>query len=85
MGVNTIIRGVLALFFIGLIWLSMMPEMYKITHNETMWGDVTDERALGVRDMSWNMYLGAGVIAMFSIFVWMINASTRKTASAAYE
>ena len=85
MGVNTIIRGVLALFFIGLIWLSMMPEMYKITHNETMWGDVEDERALGVRDMSWNMYLGAGVIAMFSIFVWMINASTRKTASAAYE
>jgi|APSaa5957512535_1039671.scaffolds.fasta_scaffold00674_31 hypothetical protein len=85
MGVNTIIRGVLAIFFIGLIWLSMMPEMYKITHNETMWGDVEDPRALGVRDMSWNMYLGAGVIAMFSIFVWMINASTRKTASTAYE
>ena len=85
MGVNTIIRGVLALFFIGLIWLSMMPEMYKITHNETMWGDVTDTRALGVRDMSWNMYLGAGVIGMFSIFVWMLNASTRKTASTAYE
>ena len=85
MGVNTIIRGVLSIFFIGLIWLSMMPEMYKITHNDAMWSEVEDPRALGVRDMSWNMYLGAGVIAMFSTFVWMINASTRKTASTTYE
>ncbi len=85
MGVNIIVRGVLGLFFTGLIFLAMMPEIYKFTHDESRWGDVEDQRALNIRDIIWSMYLATGMIVLFSILIWMINASTRKTASTAYE
>jgi len=84
MGINIIIRGVLGLFFTGLIFLGMMPTLYEFTHNSSMWVDVDDPRALTIRDTFWTGYLATGVISFFIIFLWMINASNRKTASTAY-
>jgi len=85
LGINIIIRGVLGLFFTGLIFLAMMPTLYTFTHDSAMWVDVDDPRALSIRDVIWTSYLATGVIAFFAIFAWMLNASTRKTASSAYE
>lgn len=85
MGINVIIRGVLGLFFTGMIFLAMMPALYTFTHDSAMWADVSDPRALNIRDVFWTGYLATGVIAFFVIFLWMINAANRKTASTAYE
>ena len=85
MGINVIIRGVLGIFFTGLIFLGMMPTLYEFTHSDVMWENVQDERALNIRDIIWTMYLSLGIIVLFAIMAWMINASTRKTASTAYE
>lgn len=62
-----------------------MPEIYNFTHSDEMWGDVADTRALSIRDIIWTMFLATGMFTFFAIFAWMINASTRKTASTTYE
>lgn len=85
MGVNIIIRGVLGLFFTGLIFLGFMPQIYNFTHSDEMWVDVEDPRAINVRDIIWTMFLATGMFTFFAIFAWMINASTRKTAHSTYE
>ena len=63
----------------------MMPTLYTFTHDSPMWADVTDQRALDIRDVMWTGYLATGIITFFSIFLWMINASNRKTASSVYD
>lgn len=84
MGMNTTLRGIIALFLIGFVWLGLMPTMDGLAKDPNMWGDVTDSRAIFLRDNSVNLYYIGGLIALFATIVWMWNSASAKGGASIY-
>lgn len=80
MGVNTIGKGIITLFLIGIVYLGMMPTVSNLAEDDQLWGNVTDSRALFVRDNAMIIYYVSGLIGFFTTIIWMFNASTAKGA-----
>ena len=84
MGINVILRGMITLFFIGVIFLGMMPYIYELSVNEDLWGDVADSRAIFLRDNALNIFYISGLVSFFATIVWMYNASSSKGGAGVY-
>ena len=80
MGVNTIGKGILTIFLIGIIYLGFMPTMSNLAEDPAMWEGVTDSRALFLRDNAMLIFYVSGLLAFFATIVWILNASTSKGA-----
>lgn len=84
MGINTTLRGVIALFLIGFVWLGFMPTMNNLVSDDSIWGDVIDSKALFIRDNAMTLYYVAGIIALFATIIWMLNSAQSKGAASIY-
>ena len=78
MGINTITRGIVTLFLIGLIFLALMPYVYNLSVDEGLWGNVTDSRALFLRDNAMLIFYVSGLLGFITTIIWMFNASSNK-------
>lgn len=85
MGVNVILRGMIAIFAIGIVFLSLTPYIDDLATNSSLWGDVIDERAIFLRDNALTLFYVIGLIAFFTVIIWMFNASSRKGATVGYD
>lgn len=84
MGVNTLTRGILAIFLGGIVYFGMMPTINDLINDEQLWTNVIDSKALALREYAFFLYLIAGLIYFFVIVVWMLNASSSKGGFTAY-
>ena len=80
MGVNTIGKGLITIFLIGIVYLGIMPTVSNLAEDESLWTGVTDSRALFLRDNAMLIFYVSGLIAFFATIIWMFNASTSKGA-----
>lgn len=80
MGINTILRGIITIFLIGVIFLGIMPTVYNLSVDEGMWGTVQDSRALFLRDNAMLIFYVSGLIGFFATLVWMFSASSSRGA-----
>lgn len=84
MGINVIMRGIITIFMIGIIFLGLMPTVYNLSVDESMWGDVQDSRALFLRDNAMLIFYISGLIGFFATIAWMFNASSSRGAVSQY-
>ena len=84
MGINIITRGIVTLFLIGVIFLGLMPTVHDLSTNDELWEEVTDSRAVFLRDNAMTVYYISGIFSLFTTIVWMLNASQSKGASTVY-
>jgi len=81
MGINTITKGIIALFLIGIIYLGIMPTVSNLAEDPSLWIGVVDSRALFLKDNALLIFYVSGFLAFFSIIIWMFNASSAKGAT----
>lgn len=81
MGVNTIGKGIITIFLIGIVYLGIMPTVSNLAEDETLWTGVTDSRAIFLRDNAMMIFYVSGLIAFFATIIWMFNASTARGAT----
>ena len=84
MGINIITRGIVTLFLIGVIFLGLMPTVHDLATNDQLWENVTDSRAVFLRDNAMTVYYISGIFSLFTTIVWMLNASQSRGASTVY-
>lgn len=84
MGINTTLRGIIALFLIGFVWIGFMPQMNNLVNDDNIWGDVVDSRALFIKDNAMNLYYIGGIIALFATIIWMFNSAQSRGAASIY-
>ena len=84
MGINVTLRGMIAIFLIGFVWLGLMPTMNQLVTDPNLWGDVTDSRAIFLKDNAVNLYYIGGLIALFASIVWMLNSASAKGSASIY-
>jgi len=82
MGINTITKGVIALFVIGIIYLSMTSTIVTLADDPTLFGEDLNPSTLFLRDNVLMIYYSSGIFAFFVIIVWMFSASSARGASA---
>jgi hypothetical protein len=80
MAINTIGKGLITLFLIGIIYLGIMPTVSNLAEDPSLWSGVTDSRALFLRDNAMLIFYVSGFIAFISTIIWMFNASSSKGA-----
>lgn len=80
MAINTIGKGLITLFLIGIIYLGIMPTVSNLAEDPSLWTGVTDSRALFLRDNAMTIFYVSGFIAFISTIIWMFNASSSKGA-----
>lgn len=80
MGINTITKGIIALFLIGVIYLGIMPTMSNLAEDPNLWVGVVDSRALFLKDNAMLIFYVSGFISFFSVIIWMFNASSSRGA-----
>lgn len=78
MGINTITKGIIALFLIGIIYLGVMPTVSNLAEDPNLWVGVVDSRALFLKDNAMIIFYISGLLAFFSIILWIFNASSSK-------
>ncbi len=76
MSINVIVRGMTALFVVGIIFFGLMPTIYKLTVDPQLWDGISDSRAIFLKDNALNIFYISGVIFMFGIIVWMFNGAS---------
>ena len=81
MGISTITKGVIALFLIGIIYLGIMPTVSNLAEDPTLWVGVVDSRALFLKDNAMLIFYVSGLLAFFSIIIWIFNASSARGAT----
>jgi len=84
MGINTITKGIIALFLIGIIYLGIMPTVSNLADDPSLWIGVVDSRALFLKDNAMLIFYVSGLLAFFSIIIWMFNASSAKGATSQF-
>lgn len=84
MGINVTLRGMIAIFMIGFVWLGLMPTIDQLVKDPNLWGDVVDSRMIFLKENAVNLYLIAGLIALFASIVWMLNSASAKGAASIY-
>ena len=65
---------------IGIVYLGLMPTISNLAEDPTMWENVTDSRALLLRDNALLIFYVSGLIAFISTIIWILNASSAKGA-----
>lgn len=78
MGINVVVRGMTALFMIGIVFFGLMPTVYKLTVDPQLWDGITDSRAVFLKDNALNIFYISGFIFMFGIIIWMFNGASNK-------
>ncbi len=81
MGINTITKGIIALFLVGIIYLGMMPVVSNLAEDPNLWIDVVDSRALFLKDNAMLIFYASGLLSFFIIIIWMFQASTARGAT----
>ena len=76
MGINSIIKGVIALFLIGIIFLSITPFIINLADDPTLFSGEINEQTLFLKDNALMIWYIAGIFSFFSIIIWMFNASS---------
>jgi len=84
MGINVTLRGMIAIFLIGFVWLGMMPTIDGLVKDPNLWGEVTDSRMIFLKDNAVNLYLIAGLVSLFAAIVWMLNSASAKGGATIY-
>lgn len=81
---NTIAKGLIALFLIGIIYLALTPTVSNIAEDPSMWDGVTDTDSLSLRNNTMTIYYFSGVLFLVVVIIWMFSASTSKGAVSTY-
>jgi len=82
MGINSIVKGVIALFLIGIIYMGVMPTVTNLADDPSLFGDDVSSNTLFLKDNALTIFYVSGLLAFLSIIVWMFNASSSSGASA---
>ena len=85
MGINTITKGIIALFIIGIIYLSMTSTIVNLADDPTLFGGEMNEGTLFLRENVLMIYYMSGIFTFFVIIVWMFNASSASGASSQFQ
>ncbi|MBL7014798.1 MAG: hypothetical protein ISR79_00360 [Nitrosopumilus sp.] len=85
MGINTITKGIIALFIIGIIYLSMTSTIVNLADDPTLFGGEMNEGTLFLRDNVLMIYYMSGIFTFFVIIVWMFSASSASGASSQFQ
>ena len=80
MAINTIGKGIITIFLIGIVYLGIMPTISNLAEDPSLWSGVTDSKALFLRDNALLIFYVSGFIAFLSVIIWMFNASSSKGA-----
>ncbi len=76
MGINVIVKGLIAMFLIGLIYLSLTSTIVNLANDPTLFGGELNDGTMFLKDNVLLIYYTAGLISFFSIIIWMFNASS---------
>lgn len=78
-------KGLIALFIIGIIYLSLTPVVSNLAEDESLWSNATDPASLFLRDNTLMVFYFSGVAVFFIIIIWMFSAVTSRGAVSSYE
>ena len=81
---QVIVKGVIALFIVGIIVVSFSPVIDNLANDSGLWGNVTDGRALFIRDNTVTIFYVISFITFIMIIIWMWNAAQAKGAIGNY-
>ena len=84
MAINTIGKGIIVLFLIGIVYLGIMPTISNLAEDPSLWSGVTDSRALFLRDNALLIFYISGFLSFVITIIWMFNASSSKGAVAQF-
>ncbi len=84
MGINSIVKGVIALFIIGIIYLSMTSTIVNLSEDPTLFGDEVNANTMFLRENVMMIYYMSGVFTFFVIIVWMFSASSSSGAMTSF-
>lgn len=84
MSASIIGKGLIALFLIGVIYLSMIPVVSNLAEDETLFNNVSDPNILFLRDNTLTIFYASGFLVFIVIIIWMFNAVTARGAVSAY-
>ncbi len=82
MGINVIVKGIIALFLIGIIYLGVMPTVTNLADDPSLFDGEVSSNTLFLKDNALTIFYVSGLLAFFSIIVWMFNASSSSGAMA---
>lgn len=81
MGISTIVKGIIALFLIGIIYLSITPTIVDLANDPTMFSGEMDPNTLFLKDNALLIFYTSGILSFFVIIIWMFNASSASGAT----
>jgi hypothetical protein len=76
MGINTIVKGMITLFVIGIIYLSMTSTIVNLADDPTMFSGEISPPTLFLRSTALLIYYSSCLLTFFVIIIWMITASS---------
>lgn len=84
MGINTIGKGLITLFLIGIIYLSLTPMISNLAQDEILFGGEIDPGTAFLKNNVMLIYYASGLIAFLVVIIWMFNASSASGAVSAF-
>lgn len=85
MGINTIVKGIIALFLIGIIYLSITPLVVDLANDPVLFSDEMDPNTLLLKENALLIFYTSGLLTFFVIIIWMFNASSASGAQSSYD
>lgn len=77
MAVNTVLRGIISIFAIGIAMIAFMPAVYDLYYNQDLWENAPPE-ALQVRDNVYATFLALPLFMIGAVFLWSYISTSRK-------
>lgn len=84
MGINSIVKGIIALFLIGIIFLSVTPFIINLADDPTLFSGEINEQTLFLKNNVLIIWYVAGIFSFFTIILWMFNASSSSGAMTSF-
>ncbi len=76
MGINVIVKGIISLFIIGIIYLSMTSTVENLANDPSLFDGEISPATMFLRDNVMMIYYMSGIFTFFVIIVWIFNASS---------
>jgi len=84
MGINVIVKGIIALFLISIIYLSMTSTVENLANDPSLFDGEVSSATMFLRDNVMMIYYMSGVFTFFVIIVWMFSASSASGAMTSF-
>lgn len=85
MGINTIVKGIIALFLIGIIYLSITPLVVDLANDPMLFSGEISPETLFLKDNALLIFYTSGLLTFFVIIVWMFTASSSSGAISQFD